>query len=295
MEDELGTDPLLDDTDDDGINDRLEWRTLDLDPLDEEDAKCTIPAPCVDDDGDSFCDCVVDLDVDGVCDCETDAALACADELGHDCIDEDMNGFCDCPDVDGDGRCDYPDRDGDSLNDCEEVLFGTSQLGNDSDADGLPDWVEARAESNPTESDRMDDGDLDQTITGIEVLSNTDAFCDDSRLRSRTAYRYRVDSTGLSDGQSCYEFDVRNITLVPTADNEDAVYPGNGWNRVLVFIGEVSFDDPNAFAAYRIACVMAAYEIDGNLKSPPSGRITLRDRDFHNASDFDLDEHCIWP
>ncbi|MDD9945209.1 MAG: VWA domain-containing protein [Myxococcales bacterium] len=295
VEGTLGTDLLVPDSDDDGINDRLEWRTNGLDPLDPADARCYIPAPCVDMDGDMSCDCVQDLDMDGTCDCVDEAELTCADDLGHDCVDVDMDGFCDCPDADRDGRCDYPDRDGDTLSDCEEVLFGTSQLGNDSDADGLPDFIEARAESNPTDADRMDDGDLDQTINGIEVLSNTDPWCDDSRLRSRTAYRYQVESSGLSDGQSCYAFSARNITLVPTEPNPRAAYPGNGWNRVLVFIGEVSFDDPNAFAAYRIACVMAAYEVDGNLKSPPSGLVNLKDEDFHDASEFDADRHCKYP
>lgn len=289
------TDPLIDDTDDDGIGDRIEWRTDGLDPTDADDARCFIPPPCIDDDGDFYCDCVVDLDTDGVCDCETDDDLTCVDNAGHDCSDEDMDGFCDCLDLDMDGRCDYEDRDGDGLSDCEEILFGTSQLGIDSDADGIPDWIEARLESNPTDEDRMDDGDLDRTITGIEVLSNTDPWCDDSSLRSRTAYRYVVNDLGLSEGQSCYDFSVRNITLVPTVDNPTAVYPGNGWNRVLVYIGEVSFDDPDAFAAYRIACVMAAYEVDGNLKSPPSGLVQLQDEDFHDASTFDPDQHCIWP
>lgn len=295
LEQLAGTDPLLDDSDDDGLGDRIEWRTDGLDPMDPDDARCFIPPPCIDDDGDFYCDCITDLDTDGVCDCEVDPDLACADDFGHDCTDEDMDGYCDCLDLDRDGRCDYDDRDSDGLNDCEEVLFGTSQLGIDSDADGIPDWIEARMESNPTDEDRMDDGDLDHTITGIEVLSNTDPWCDESSLRSRTAYRYLIDDLGLSDGQSCYDFSVRNITLVPTAENPRDVYPGNGWNRVLVYIGEVSFDDPDAYAAYRIACVMAAYEVDGNLKSPPSGRVQLQDEDFHEASTFDPDRHCIWP
>lgn len=295
LEAELLTDPFFDDTDDDGLSDRLEWRTDGLDPLDPADARCFIPAPCIDDDGDFFCDCVVDLDLDGVCDCALDPELYCVDDSGHDCQDEDMDGFCDCEDRDDDGHCDYADRDGDGLNDCEEVLFGTSQLGMDSDADGLPDWVEARMESNPTDADRMDDGDLDHTNTGSEVLANTDPWCDDSALRSKVAYRYDVNDLGLREGQSCYDFAVRNITLVPTAQNTEAPFPGNGWNRVLLYIGEVSFDDPNAFAAYRVACVMAAYEVDGNLKSPPSGLVQLQDEDFHDASEFDPNRHCIWP
>ncbi|MEZ4248684.1 MAG: hypothetical protein R3B99_10630 [Polyangiales bacterium] len=34
---------------------------------------------------------------------------------------------------------DWGDRDGDFLRDCEEIFYGTSQNGSDTDADGLPD------------------------------------------------------------------------------------------------------------------------------------------------------------
>jgi len=64
---------------------------------------------------------------------------------------------------------------------------------------------------------------------------------------------------------------------------------------VLVFAGEVSFDDPEAFAAFRVACVMAQYEPEGNYKNPASGRVRLVEADFHAMSELDLDAHCVWP
>ncbi|MBW2278728.1 MAG: hypothetical protein JRF63_14650, partial [Deltaproteobacteria bacterium] len=313
-EDELGTDKLLMDTDDDGLYDRLEWRftSSGLDPLDPTDARCFIPEPCVDTTpADGFCDCLIDLDIDGICDCVNDPDRICHDSYGHDCVDRDIDGLCDCPDLEGDGKCDYGDRDGDGLNDCSEIFFGTAQNGNDTDADGLPDWREVRAQSNPAERDWLDDSDWDQTRNGTEVLAGTDPWCDDSSVRSLVSYQYDLDSNGLSNGRSCYSFDVTNITLVPTVANlEEAyppgtmlsripgfsVYPGNGWNRVFIFFGEVSFDDPDSFASYRVACVMAQYEPEGNYKNPPSGRVRLTDADFYDArEEFDADTHCIWP
>jgi len=291
----IGTNILVIDTDNDGLNDRLESRLTGLDPLDPTDARCFIPSACGDRDMDGYCDCLVDLDLDGMCDCVADPDEQCADPLGHDCVDADMDRLCDCPDLNGDGLCEYPDRDGDGLTDCEEVFFGTAQHGNDTDADGLPDWLEVRAEVNPTEDDRLLDADLDRSNNGGEVLANTDAWCDESSVRSLTSARYSLDTLGLSDGRSCYSFDVNNITLVPTAPNPAARYPGNGWNRILLFAGEVSFDDPDAFAQYRIACVMVGYEPDGNYKNPPSGRVVLTADDFVDAGDFNADMHCIWP
>lgn len=293
---ELESNPLQDDTDDDGLNDLLEWRFREsgFDLLDPEDSQCYVPEQCIDDDGDGFCDCVRDSDADGVCNCEEEGEQ-CADDMGHDCVDEDEDGFCDCPDLDDDGRCDYDDSDGDGLHDCEEVFYGTAQNGADSDADGIPDPVEARFQTNPVEADLQDDIDADRTPNGIELLGNTDPNCDDSAVRSRLAYRYRVDELGINKGQTCYDFGVENITLVPTIANDQSGYPGNGWNRVLLFAGEVAFDAPGSFAGYRVACVMANYYPDGNYKNPPSGRFSLTEGDFKDVEEFDPDEDCIYP
>ena len=72
-------------------------------------------------------------------------------------------------------------------------------------------------------------------------------------------------------------------------------YPGNGWNRVLVYAGEVAFDDPDAFPAYRVACVMARYELNGNYREPASGRVRLQNEDFIPLEEFDAERDCIWP
>lgn len=295
-EQDLGSNPLLPDTDDDGLSDYLEWtyRESGFDLLDDEDSQCFVPDVCQDEDGDDVCDCLIDADADGVCDCESDPELTCVED-GRDCIDEDDDGFCDCPDRDGDGLCDYDDRDGDGLHDCEEVFYGTAQNGADSDADGLPDPIEARFRTNPVEVDKIGDLDADRTSNGIEVLSNTDPVCDDSAVRSRTAYQYTLQERELDQGRTCYDFDIQNITLVPTLENPDADYPGNGWNRVLIYAGGVAFDSPGSFASYRVACVMANYYPDGNYKNPPSGRVSLTESDFVEVADFDPDEHCKSP
>ncbi len=293
---ELGTNPLLRDSDDDGLNDRLEWKLISsgMDPV-EPDDDCLLAEQCLDEDSDGFCDCLLDADANGVCDCEVDPDVPCHDDAGHDCLDEDEDGWCDCPDLNRDERCDYDDKDLDGLNDCEEVFYGTAQNGDDSDADGLPDWMEVHVQSDPVEADRSDDVDWDHTPNGTEVLSGTDPWCDESRFRSLVSIQNRVDTVGLFEGVTCYDFEVKNITVLPTAGNPADLYPGNGWNRILLYAGEVSFDAPDSYPFYRIACVMVRYDPDGNYKNPPSGRIRLTEEDFIDASEFDEEEHCIWP
>jgi hypothetical protein len=233
--------------------------------------------------------------MDRQCDCVVDEDLPCHDDQGHDCVDADSDGLCDCPDIDGDERCDYDDRDHDGLNDCEELFLGSAKNGYDSDADGLPDWLEAHADGDPVSDDRLEDLDQDLTRNGEEVLAGTDPWCNESGTRSLASYRYVVEKVKDDEGTTCYSFDIGNITLVPTTINPDADYPGNGWNRILFFIGEVSFDDPDSFPLYRVACVMVRYEPEGNYRNPPSGRIVLKEKNFVSTTDFDPDEDCIWP
>ena len=301
MEGVLGTNPLLPDTDDDGLRDVIEWRIEDLDPLDPSDSGCDYAGPmqrdqpCVDMDNDMFCDCLRDADLNGICDCAELPDLTCRDTSGHDCVDLDMDGICDCPDDDMDGFCDYDDRDGDLLNDCEEQYYGARQNGFDSEPDTIPDLVEVLRRGDPADRDSLFDGDWDSTNNEIELLNGTDLWCDESAIRSRVSYLAELETLETIDGQTCYDFEIRNIPLMPTLPNDDAAWPGNGWNRILVYASEVSFDDPNTFGAFRLACAMVRYEPDGNYKNPPSGRVRLSDEDFVDARIFDPDLHCVWP
>ncbi|MEM9861176.1 MAG: VWA domain-containing protein [Myxococcota bacterium] len=305
LEGELATDPRIPDTDDDGLRDGIEWRNPNLDPLDPEDARCIIPQECRDEDGDGFCDCLADSDLDGICDCAEFPELTCRDDTGHDCVDEppvledgelgEPDGFCDCLDADADGRCDYEDRDGDLLNDCEEQFSGTRTIGFDSEPDGLADLYEVLRRGDAVDLDKLFDSDWDDANNEEELLAGTDLMCDESSVRSRVAHVQEFETISTEDGQTCYAFEVRNIALAPTLPNPAEAWPGNGWNRLLIYANENSFDDPDAFGTFRLACVMVRYEPEGNFKNPPSGRVRLSDDDFIDAEVFDADVHCIWP
>ncbi|MFB6263788.1 MAG: VWA domain-containing protein [Bradymonadaceae bacterium] len=193
------------------------------------------------------------------------------------------------------GSCQWPDRDGDGLRDCEEVFYGTDQNGVDTDADGLPDPSEVHFSTNPAVRDVHDNLDSDKADNRTEVLANTSPRCDDAAVRSRAAYRYDIDERGLQGSKTCYDVGIENITLVPTIDRGTERFPGNGWNRILIYAGEVAFDDPSSFAAYRVACTMASYNPDGELKNPPSGRVQLSEEDFVSIREFEPTEDCNWP
>ncbi len=297
MEFYIGTDPLDRDTDGDGLSDYLEWRFRDagLDPLDPSDSSCYIPPPCVDSNGDGLCDCIFDANRDGICDCVTDPDIPCLNEFGRDCVDSNGDGLCDCPDLNGDGRCDYNDTSGDGVHDCEEIYYGTSRRAVDTDGDGLPDFVEARFRTDPARVDVHEDFAMNGVPNQVEVLSNTDPRCDDNRVRARVAYQYDVRQVPRSGPQTCHEFTVRNITLVPTLPNRFAVWPGNNWNRIILYTSEVPVDDPEASGQFRFACVMANFDPVGEYKNPPSGLVRLTEDDFRLVGEFDPDEHCVWP
>lgn len=289
--------PFLRDSDDDGLSDALEWRLaaegLRADTWD--DSACFVASPCTDADANGQCDCLVDVDQNGVCDCAEQADETCPYGGDLDCVDADADGMCDCPDADQDGFCDYADQDGDGLHDCEEILVGTARNGVDSDADGIPDPIEFRFRTNPAEIDDDTDRDTDSTLNAIEIISGTNPLCEDTDMRWQMAYRYRIEQEPLDDARACYSWEVGNVTVVPTLRNPGEQYPGNGWNRIIVWAGEVAFDDPRAFASFRLACAMAAYDANGDYKNPPSGRIQFTPEDFIEVSDFDPDQHCKWP
>ncbi|MBW1880411.1 MAG: VWA domain-containing protein [Deltaproteobacteria bacterium] len=276
-----GTDLLRPDSDGDGCRDSIEHRHVEagLDPLDPDDCNCFFPDYCF------------DVDEDGLCD--------------NGCLDEDEDDLCDCVDLDDDDRCDpenYPDSDGDGLVDCEERWAGTNRRGSDTDGDGLVDFHEIRFGVAPDLDDYLDDLDWDAVPNGEEVRTATDPRHASVVGRYHNAYRYRVTEGPFEPGRTCYDFTVSNITLTElVADQqpvEEAWPAGQGFsgrNRVLLFVGEVPFDDLESYARFRVACVQAAVLREGNFRDPPSGRVNVTDEDFVELSRFDAAEHCPPP
>ncbi|MBN2529315.1 MAG: VWA domain-containing protein [Deltaproteobacteria bacterium] len=326
--------PFMADSDGDGCRDGVEYRfrLSGMDPLDPNDCDCFVPDYCFDEDQNGICDnSCTDSDGNGQCDCadanadafcddnptvacvdaEHDGICECVDEnLDHICdlvcLDANLDGFCDCIDVDKNGRCDdinYNDFDGDGLFNCEEIYAGTNRRGPDSDGDGLVDFLEFRFGTKPDEADDEEDMDWDVVTNGEEVRTATDPLNKITTGRGKQAYRYNVKEIDGTQTQTCYSFEVSNITLTEVikapAERLSSGPAGQGYssyNRILLFAGEVPFDDPQSYARFRVACVEARFTAKGNFKEPPSGRVVgLAPRHFHLLTEFNPDEHCIGP
>jgi hypothetical protein len=122
-----------------------------------------------------------------------------------------------------DGQCsdlDRIDSDGDGLADCEEIFIGTLRRSFDSDADGIPDWVEFQAGGDPNSAtpltDHQMDSDADGGTNAEEMRWHTDPKADDVAERAKIAYDYYQTELPITTGQACYDFRVTNISLAST-------------------------------------------------------------------------------
>jgi hypothetical protein len=158
--------------------------------------------------------------------------------------------------------------------------------------DGLDNDGDGRVDSH--------DGDCLVAVGGREARVS-ERNCHDGQDNDSDGWLDEDDPECLSPGsRSCYTFAIDNITLVQTQ--------GNGWNRVLVYAGQVPLDDPTAFARFRVACVDARYVCsldednaamglcDANFKEPPSGHFRVAAEQFVRLEDFDPRLHCqeVW-
>ncbi len=284
----IGIDPASPDSDGDGCRDGLEYRYRNsgMDPIDPGDCECLLPDYCYDE------------DENGLCDCGDEPEGSC-------CEDNDGDGLCDCIDADGDGICDpenYTDSDGDGLFDCEERYTGTNRRGPDTDGDGLVDFLEFKPGTSPDMNDVGDDYDWDSVTNGEEVRTGTDPHHKSETGRHDLAFVYKIWESSMIDGSTCYDFEVSNISLTEVLDNDEydnvsgpAGQGYHGGNRILIFIGEVPFDDLESYDRFRVACVEASFRFEGNYKNPPSGRVEITDNNFVDISEFDAEAHCIAP
>lgn len=190
------------------------------------------------------------------------------------------------------------DDDGDGLLNCEERFLGTNPRLIDSDADGIPDWLEVRAGTSPINDDTLEDLDRDGRSNWEEVRDHTDPTRADADDHAQIAYRYDLRRAGIRDSRVCFDFSVSNISLVSTLENAEGE---EGWNEIHLLFSQAPADAPGDFGEFRMACVRARYLLPADVKYPAGGRIQLEESDFKRVGvvgdpdGFDPASDCVTP
>lgn len=230
----------------------------------------------------------VDTDRDGVPD-------VLEDELGmnNSTRDSDGDGYFDLVEYRYNGKgfdpmdpelpaiscSDNDDFDGEVLKNCEEALIGTEDRSIDTDLDGLPDWHELVAGTDPTVDDQFDDLDFDGIPNGDEVRAGTDPLVPDEDTYRTERIRYGLGDLGemevpnpdnnQTDIRHCYEFTVDNIRMVtPLTTNN------RGRNRITIHALERPVQLAASQAKGYVACVEAYYNGESD-KFPESGVLDI--------------------
>jgi len=232
--------PLVFDTDDDGLNDNLEYssrlnpKSKDTDGdgvIDQERTPPDLPASIIDSDGDGLNDNAEEVGWNIVFTNSTDTyTLAVTSEPLLK--DTDFDGLTDFQEYNLSSNPRTPDTDGDGLNDYLEKESGTSLTSFDTDNDGLDDGTELTLNSNPTSSDTDGDGlpDLDEINLGTD-LGNNDTDSDELTdlqevLFGSNATLPDTDYDLLFDGQ---EFILGTNPTRNDSDNDDLL---DGWEII---------------------------------------------------------------
>jgi hypothetical protein len=201
--------PLVSDTDHDGLPDNLEYssrqnpRSKDTDGdgiIDQDRAPIPLPDSLVDSDGDGLSDAVEKAGWNIVISNSsgTFTVHVTSDPYLND---TDFDGLADWQEYNMSTNPRVPDTDGDGLPDLVEIKSGTNPVSFDTDGDGVSDGIELTFGCNPKKSDTDGDGlpDLKEILLGTDPTKND------------------TDSDGLSDFQ---EVQFGSNPTVPDSDGD---------------------------------------------------------------------------
>jgi hypothetical protein len=121
-----------------------------------------------------------------------------------------------------------------------------------------------------------------------EVTAHTNPTVASPPSYQPVRYLYDVSPFTKDTGQRCYNLDVRHIKLLTTGKGTGA---RQGVNRVLLYFDEAPVGRVLDYGNIRVACVDVRY-VDGAVKSPSDGVVSLQDADFVPAARFNQDKDC---
>ncbi len=179
---------------------------------------------------------------------------------------------CDCTDAEING-----DKDGDYLNDCEERLLTLNDAKPDSDLsmsgdsapDNMIDYLEMIYNLGRLKSDAGDDYDNDGLTNLNELVLHLDPSWDEGE-QNREDYKYLYDIRPKPDSgnKDCYNFTVKNVTLISTLASDS--HKANE-NVFLLYFAEGPQDNPYAENAIRVLRIVVTY--DANAATGPTSEI----------------------
>jgi hypothetical protein len=225
----------------------------------------------------------VDADGDGLID-ERDTDFA--NQTSRFAADSDVDGFDDTFEVrrrdegfrpdQKDGRgcdpmsplspgCTPRDTDGDGLSQYAEAYLKTRATLVDSDADGLPDGLEARYGLDPLSPQGAGlDTDGDGVPDGLELRRGSHPTRRDLEFQERNAYQYALESEVKPDGRVCYSFSVSNLQLVTPPSRAGL---RQGFNLFKLWFAEAPESGvATDYGVWKTACAWAQF-------APPSCRV----------------------
>jgi hypothetical protein len=169
----------------------------------------------------------------------------------------------------------WPDTDLDGLTDCEEYVKGTNRRMVDTDADGIPDGIEFVMGTNPLEIQDTNDSDFDGVVDWLEVQKHTNVTSNDPKIRKSYSYDYNIQDRGLVPIEQGveqpsyvrkYQFDISNIDVMDT--REHTTDSGDLWiqgdNLIRFYIAQVPEDDPDSPPLFRLAEVLVNVDDRGD-------------------------------
>jgi len=179
------------------------------------------------------------------------------------------------------------DWDFDGLRNCEENVLGTSGDQFDTDRDRLDDALERLFGTDPLVNDVTGDIDGDGILNREEILFHSDPWKIDPGVYESLRYWYETTDLGRSpDGRTCYDYAIRNISLVtplPLGPGAPA-----GVNDVYVYVNEAPNGDALDWGNLRVGCARVRY-VAPSFKDPPGGLFELYDESFVPIDQFDPD------
>jgi hypothetical protein len=184
--------------------------------------------------------------------------------------DRDTRG-CDFPNA---GQCFLRDTDGDGVGLRAEEYLGSRPNLVDTDADGVPDGVEARYGLDPTESNLGLDTDGDLIPDVDEIRAGSNPIVQDRLFYEGEGYQYEIIASPQANGSVCYQFAVSNLKLL-TPPHAQALQSNQGYNLFKVWFAEspesaISID----YGYWRSACAWARFQ-PPSIRQPSSPEMTF--------------------